>query len=314
MPSITIYEYINIVCSDYTKYFSEEGDSFYKYIIIEFFTKDKNEREKITGLLKNSTLGLFKKFISRTKIYSGYMEGKSYLDFHSICQGIYSSYILNQSKLDIKLDIKLEHIDNKIAKVKKILKVKEFLLYIKDSINKVSTNLFVGVNFLLQDEREYKYLREEYIAIGSYISFANIDRNMMIEIGNESRPWDAKINLKNDPIIIEVIQAIPKKEHLTRKVLATTMHGYKNFSLDLRTIHQQGMDSFPQPIIDAIDKKHKKNYPESRVLLVVVLSEFYGNDEFILEEWLKKIRRETIIGNFKEVYLVVDTMQLYQLH
>ena len=167
----------------------------------------------------------------------------------------------------------------------------------------------------MQHEVEYKNLREEYIAIKSYILYSKMNQDNKIILGKETEPWDAKINLENGHLIIlEVTQAIPKNEHMTRQSLSTRGHGYQGFSLKLRTIHQEGMDSFPKPIIDAIEKKHRKKYPEPRILLVVVLAEFAYNSQFVLDEWLLEVRKKTTLGNFKEIWLVIDAKKLYRIH
>jgi len=312
LPSMSIDKYINSFFSHYNKYFDKMKSDFFRYIIIEFSTEKNNERKEIVELLTEHMYILFQVFKIRMSVFNDYTH-KDYIDFHAISQSIYSSYSINKRKQSYKKND--FPIDEKIEDVEEKLLIRNFIEYVNNVISQIYNNpLFHVSKFFLQTEVEYKNLREEYIAIKSYILHNKINQDNIIFLGKETKPWDAKINFKNESLIIEVTQAIHRNEHLTRQALATEMYGYKGFSLKLRTIHQEGMDSFPQPIIDAIEKKHKKQYPESRVLLVVVLAEFAYENEFVLNEWLLKIKKETTLGNFKEIWLVVDAEKLYRIH
>lgn len=313
IPTISMGEYINSFFPNYGKYFNKIKSEFFRYVVVEFLTEQNDEREYIIDLICEHFSILSNIFKVDINIFNNY-RNKDYIDFHATCQGIYSSYKINEKKQSYKKDDFT--IDEKIEDVTDKLKIKDFIEYVNNAICKIysGNNPLHVTKFFLQQELEYKNLREEYIAIKSYLLHSKANQDNIIFLGKETKQWDAKINLSDEQLIIEVTQAIPKNEHMTRQSLSINGHGYKGFSLKLRTLHQEGMDSFPEPIIDAIEKKHKKQYPESRILLVVVLFEFAYYSQLVLHEWLIEIRKKAILGNFKEIWLVVDAEKLYRIY
>jgi len=82
------------------------------------------------------------------------------------------------------------------------MKIKEFIEYINNSIQKLNNDLLALSNFHLQTDNEFKNLREEYIAIKSYIEHHHIDYTSDILLGKETEKWDAKIKFNKKEIIL----------------------------------------------------------------------------------------------------------------
>lgn len=291
------------------KYFYESDGKYFLYIIVEY----KKERVYFQAC-KNLILSLkklFKLYNIHNRIFSSlYCRNCEKVSFHLICKGIYFSY-----KLD---DIKIPRYDKPqkeiLREVPSKLKIKDFFEYVNQSVNDIYNDLQEVANFQLQTDNKFKKLREEYLAIVSYLIYLKIDENNEIFLGKEKEMWDAKVLSTDNEIIIEVTQASADNEHITRVVLSQRLYGYKGFSLYLRTIHQKGMNQFPNKIIEAINKKHDKNYNDNRVLIVSVLLEFAYEEIDIIMYWVKVLRQETFKGTFKEIWLALDAEQLIQLH
>ena len=110
--------------------------------------------------------------------------------------------------------------------------------------------------------------------------------------------------------ILEVVQALPKDEHVVRHAL---VKGAMN--MEQRELVMKQLQSFPQPIVEAINKKHKHAYADKRVLLVSVTGEHTYEDDKLINEWLPRIRAETILGNFSGIYLVETARyKIFQIH
>ena len=201
-----------------------------------------------------------------------------------------------------------------LREIKSPLKIENFINYVDDYIIKVSNNLEYSLNFLLQPNEKFKNLREEYFIINEFIKFRKIDKNKNIYLGKKSENWDAKINYNNENLIIEVTQAIPDNEHLTRRVLAQNMYGLKCFSLNLRQIYQDGLNSFPNKIVEVINKKHEKNYNDNRILIVGILNEFAYDEADIMDYWIEYLEQNTEKRNFKEIWIGFDFLGFYRLH
>ena len=94
-------KYIKYFFPNYSKYFDKVENKFFRYIIVEFSTEKKDEKQDIIDLLCEHFYILFKIFKVEVHIFNNYQDN-NYLDFHAICQGIYSSYKINQMKISYK--------------------------------------------------------------------------------------------------------------------------------------------------------------------------------------------------------------------
>lgn len=84
---------------------------------------------------------------------------------------------------------------------------------------------------------------------------------------------------------------------------------------EMRLEECRQIETFPQPIIDAIRTKHTKSYSDVRILLVAVAGEVTLEDDAIIERWLSEVRSKTVLGNFAEIYLVETARYLiFKIH
>lgn len=310
IPKISMYEYMSKYTDIDEGLFLSQNDCLFNYVVIEYKKNDLSLfiNFKIAKMIKS----FFLKYGLAVSIYNH--KDKEILDFHASYQGIYDSYLLGMKKNKKQ---KIE--SNYDMKGKRIYSIVEFIKFVDGIENDILQNLRIveAAKIILQDERSYKYYREEYLNLSAYLKTTKISEFYeieTIELGDEVKPWDAKLTYSDREEVIEITQAVPKYEHLVRQSLALTEHGYRGLSLDLRSKNQYGIDSFPEPIIEAINKKHNKNYPERRVLIVGVLSEFaYENDD-IIDSWLDYVQRKTDIGDFKSIYIIIDGKKVFKIH
>lgn len=318
IPRIPLYKYCEKIFPELLNSFSKVAGRFFIFIIIEFNfdISIKSKRTTVTNLAGN-TSKILRCFFPETKTYISNSCGNNTINLLALNHGIYASYQLN-SQNNKKKDNAIEQ-ELVFSPFENCYTIKGFIEQVKSEIPKIGIggyeNLLKLHHFTAQTNRFYKYLREEYVVLMKYILYRKFNVNSEIRLGVEKEQWDAIISSNDYEEIVEITQALPNREHETRQaLLEKPLHGYKGFSLKLRTIHQQGLDSYPKPIIDAITKKHQRNYPTPRVLIIVVLAEFAYNKAFILQEWIKEINKATTIGNFKKIYIAIDAMQFYELH
>jgi hypothetical protein len=306
LPAISMSEYIHRFHKDKLDLHDYFLGCHFTYFIIEYNVK--TDEERLVNLLEQSLLKVYDGFKVRTLYFNSVLD-RDATDYHGHYQGIFDSYGLERKKAGKPERIE---VDNAIEKPKKSSSVKEFIAYVNNSLESIYVGQlpYHSVKFLMQDTREYKYLREEFILLERYIKAIRKSYDGQIELGEEKERWDAKI----DSELIEITQAVPKFEYETRKALAFTIHQYRGFSLDLRTKHQQGVDSFSNVIVSSINAKHDKKYPEPRVLLVGTLFEFFNNDELILSKSIQFVKENTMLGIFSSIYIIVDSKRCIKIH
>lgn len=183
------------------------------------------------------------------------------------------------------------------------MSVADFIHGMRANAQFLANNLFEITAFARHDRRDYKYMREECLPLLAYLKHFNIEMDATITVPKERGEWDGRIRRRDkEDLIIEVTQALPSEAHWFREAMTA---GFRwKLSLEERTRHQKGIDEFPTPIIDAIARKHCKNYKDSRILLVSIMGEYTDEDDAIIDEWLKDVRRRTEIGAFSFIYLV----------
>lgn len=192
--------------------------------------------------------------------------------------------------------------------------IQEFLDQLSADAERIANDIFEYIDFLKHTKREHKSMREEYIPIRAYVRRKEIPTDAILELGGEAYDFDAKIIVRDAQgareEVLEVVQALPKNEHIVRHAL---VKGAMN--KELRELEMQQLRSFPQPIIDAINKKHKRAYADKRVLLVSVTGEHTYEDDALINEWIPYIKANTVLGNFAEIYLVETARyKLFKLH
>ncbi|WP_368195659.1 hypothetical protein [Aeromonas sp. R2-2] len=310
LPRISMYEYFLQFESDKLKYHEMCCDHHFMYVIVEF---NKNaERQRILDRIVKELICVYQAF----KIHSAFfcsIDNRDFASYHLRCNSISESFAGNKIEVK-KLDVINVNDEHKVQPPSSELSIEDFVDYVNDSVEKIFyDNPLHAAKFILQDEREYKYLREEYVPLKAYI-LMNGYSDGVVKLGKEVEPWDAIISHDGLCEVIEITQALPDFEHLTRKELASKMFGVKGMSLLSRSRQQAALDYFPRYIINAINYKHQKRYDEPRVLLVCILFEFLQDDNELLDSALKYVKENTNIGNFKSIYLVIDGKICIKLH
>lgn len=309
-PSVSMDEYIRSYHKELLGYHKLYTGKVFRYFVIEYKASDSDK--KITTKIMSKIRNIYQKFSIKTTFYNSNID-QNQASYHANYHGIPTSYELNFKSND---RIEKIEVEQKIKKPNPSMSIVNFLNYVSESTRSIyNSGAIHASKFLLQDEREYKYLREEYIILSTYILKVKSDNiKGEIRLGEEKERWDANITIGNETEIIEITQSLPIAEHETRKALAFNMHGYKGMCLKLRTKHQRGLDCFCQKTIKTINAKHDKNYPEPRVLLVGILSEFMVENPDIISLSISHIKNSTSKGEFSSIYLVLDGRSCIKIH
>jgi hypothetical protein len=175
-------------------------------------------------------------------------------------------------------------------------------------------------DYLQHKTREDKYLREEYLAIQAVVRHRAYPGETEIELGDEKKPWDARIGGTD---LLEIVQALPADEHVIRKAVAG---GQAKIMVPvpnpepgepvelpvtgplarflIHAEHAYDHFQFPRVIIEAIEKKHAKQYTDERTLVVVFDGDYSREEDRVVRGWVDEVRQRTHRGVFKEVLLV----------
>lgn len=174
--------------------------------------------------------------------------------------------------------------------------------------------------YLQHKSREDKYLHEKYLAIQAVVRHKGYSDDIEIELGNEKEQWDARISGTD---LFEVVQALPRDEHVIRKSVAGGKVEFfvpvddpiegesrsvplddRNARIMIQLNHSSNHLQYPGVIIDAIEKKHDKQYTDRRILVVVFDGDYSFERDDIIDGWLIEIRGRTNQGKFDEILLV----------
>lgn len=174
--------------------------------------------------------------------------------------------------------------------------------------------------YLRHKTHEDKYFREEYLAIQAVVHHRRFPRHAVIELGDEREMWDARVAGTE---LFEVVQALPTNEHVIRRSIAGEAMVIMTHVINpkpgepaklpitgpvsrflIQTEHAHDQLQFPRVIVEAIEKKHEKQYADERTLIVVFDGDYSFEEDRIVHGWVEAIRRQTHRGTFKEVLLV----------
>lgn len=301
IPSISLEHYIEVINKNYLSYFQDPfvNDAIYFYFIIDK-CDDRGVENNLFKLLGN-IINIFNKNDLIFNYFNSIETDSNFLDFHCLCNGIYVSYIYN-----LKSD-KPEKIDKSYGElfIEAKYTVKDFKDLIEHKISTIFSSVIESTPFYYLNNRTNKIFREELLIIYYYILNNNFSSDTIIELGQDTQRWDAKI----ESTIIELTQAIYQDEYLVRRKLCN-IHCFRGTSLRLRTLNQIGIDSFPTPILKAIEKKQKKNYGDERILIVCTLFEFAQFNNKIVSMWLNYLENKIDFKIFSEIILSIDETQI----
>jgi hypothetical protein len=288
-----------------------------------FFETDPVKRDKLSKCL-NQSINLimvkFSQFNGRTAINNhenGFTPDIYWVNFYA--------------ELILYAEIELKHVysppkeksyekeDLDLGQFRKSLTVEEFKKKVQayNSMSSVEDFLYLSAldGFFTNKSRSNKYLREEFIPIMYFLDRRMIPISSVLTLGIQHENFDAKITdtETDQEIIIEITMGSPKNDHLLFPIIDQTSFG--SFPLKTMDYLKKEKDSLPEKIIEAIEKKHKKNYQDHRLLMVVVQPEYtYQNEDYVIEEIVKEVRNSISLGkgSFQEIIMLCGT-KIYNL-
>lgn len=288
-----------------------------------FFETDPVKRNKLSKCLNqkiNLIMVRFSQFNGRTIIHNhenGFTPDIYWADFYA--------------ELILYAEIKLKHVysppqkksyekeDLDLGQFRKSLTVEEFKKKIKayNSMSSMEDIQYLSAldGFFTNKSRSNKYLREEFIPIMNFLDIRMIPTSSVLTLGIQHENFDAKITDTEtaQEIIIEITMGSPKNDHLLFPIIDQTSFGV--FPVKTMDYLKKEKDSLPERIIEVIEKKHKKNYQDQRLLMVVVQPEYtYQNEGYVIEEIIKEVRNSVSLGkgNFQEIIMLCGT-KIYNL-
>lgn len=196
------------------------------------------------------------------------------------------------------------------SRINKLTKVSEFKEIIMDYM-KIKDHsehyeyLSADDGFFSSKYEVNKTLREEFLPIIEYIKYKEIPNDSYIQLGTKKYDYDAKIFNDENCNILELTSAVPDHDHhylsIRKRVTADGFLPVKNMH-DLK----KEFDMFPDKIVAAINKKHKRGYEDKRTLIINMPMEYtYQNEEYIIDEILKEVKERVVQGkgNFIQILL-----------
>lgn len=206
------------------------------------------------------------------------------------------------------------------------LPVNEFKKIVRDYFDKGCRSehmsyLSVIDGFHSSKYEENKTLKEECFPLIQYLDERKITDDARIKLGLKKDNFDAKIILKSDCdnndcnnfVIIELTSAIPDYDHL---LLSITSQASINGYLPLKNMHEfkNQFDMFPDKIVEAINKKHNKEYDDERILIVNMPMEYsYQNEDYIINEIINEVKERVTQGKGKFTEIVLNHKKLFRI-
>lgn len=163
--------------------------------------------------------------------------------------------------------------------------------------------------FFSNKYRPNKYLREEFIPITHFLRDRQISDSSTIHLGVQQENFDVKISNteSGQETIVEITLACPKNDYLLHSIMSKS--GLETLPLKTMAYLKKEKDSLPERIVKAIEDKHKKNYKDQRLLMVVVQPEYtYQAVEYILDEIIEEVRGSVTAkkGTFQEIIMLCN--------
>lgn len=148
-----------------------------------------------------------------------------------------------------------------------------------------------------------KTLREELLPSLHYIRHREVCDSASLRFGLGVDNFDLKVTEGLEDSILEITWAVPEGDF--ELLSLSRQRGLGNFPMKNLARIKLMFDSMPSKIIEAISKKHAKNYQDKRSLLVVIPIDYtYQGDVAYIEEMLSEVRSQAGKGNFDEVLLL----------
>lgn len=295
--------------------------------VVSFFEEDINKQIEIsTNLIKYlaSLINSFYKIdaenitITNNKCNDFYNELMCF-GIPNIMKHYYSLVELGEKKFDLKdtpkpkektFEMPLPDLNNFNGELTVGNFIQEINNYLYDiDADKRYKMIYASDGYWSTKYPELKFLREEFIPLKYFIKNFNISNDNFLYLGFERETYDARFQSSDriSEIIVEITAAIPKEDHLLLSLFEMSFDS----AMPVKNWHilKKYIDSIPEIIITAIDKKHDKNYPQGRILIVTLPSEYvYQGEDYILNEIVSEVSNNCKrgIGNFKKIYLLCN--------
>ena len=284
-----------------------------------FLEEEDCKRIEVAEALKTEIEGLFYGFEG--------MRDKRLLSQHD--EGFYidPSFAKYYCELVFGANFELKHIQAPVEKTytkpyldlvpfEQLIKVQSFKEIIDAYVNHGSMenfeyfhalNGFYSTRRAVDGKAPNKLLREELLPSLYFIKHQKIADSAVLQFGLEADNFDLKIVDDSQILIVEITWAVPLGDF---ELLSwSEQRGIGNFPMRNLAKIKSMIDSLPARIAKAIEDKHDKNYPDQRILLVVIPVEYtYQGEITFIKEMLKEVRNLVTGGkrNFDEVLLLCD--------
>lgn len=316
IPKISMEEYIKIVLPGLVPYIHRicNSDDYFIFVI-EFKTDDREIRKNIQEEFCNNLLQIVKRYNITSFLEFESEESSALVAFCSHVYYGYHYYLkereLKKCRKDSLESAKKVPNDACLIDFKDSYTIRGFINKVKALENSARTSALFATAFQYENNEGTKTLREEILPIYYYLlkiakvctTEAIINDGETIYLGLKKEKFDAKIN----DTLFEVTVALDEKEYLIRRHLCC-FNGKLNMPLDYRTYNQLLIDSFPLPILKAIQEKCKKHYVDEsdRILIVATLFEFAEYNNELINLWIPYIKNNMPENKFKQIVLMAD--------
>lgn len=188
-----------------------------------------------------------------------------------------------------------------------VKKIDDYLY--KPDIQELHQMIFAPDGYWSTKYPALKLLREEFIPLKYFIKEFNISDNDTLHLGFERLNYDACFTSfdKTNTTIVEITAAIPKEDHLLLSLFEQSL--FSRFPVKNKHKLKLYKDSIPETIINAIDKKHDKNYPSGRILIVTLPLEYvHQGEDYIIDEIVNEVSDNCIrrMGSFSKIILLCN--------
>lgn len=295
--------------------------------VISFFEQDINKQVIISNHLTISLVNLINCFynedaqniIITNNKYKNFNEVLEYLGTPDLVEYYLSLVDFGEEEIHLKDTPKPK--ERTFEMPLPDLKAFEGELHVSDFVQKIDSYLNTGDSqakyqmifapdgYWSTKYPELKLLREELIPLKHFIKEFNISDKDTLHLGFERLNYDACFQSfdKADKIIVEITAATPEKDHLLLSLFEQSFTG----RFPVKNQHKLKLykDSVPERIIEAIDKKHNKNYPHGRILIVTLPLEYvYQGEEYIIDEIVNEVSKNCTrgIGGFNKILLLCN--------
>ena len=157
-------------------------------------------------------------------------------------------------------------------------------------------------DFIRHKSQLDKEIHEEWIAILALLRHLDVPNETSLRLGGKKERWDAKIG---ESLFIEVSRAAPDNDHKFRQMMADG--GYRTI-VD-RWRHALSQQRVCDVVIERINAKLEKKYPQGTILVISVSGDATNEDDNVVESWLPRIRKSVSLGGFSSIYIVEEARQ-----